>query len=107
MPAGSATVAVPPLTGVPDELDELDGLLLPPQPAATMAIAATAASPAKRHFLPRLNIWAPSVMARTRSRSRPPGPLGRSGSSPRTSRAGRPDGCRPERHVVVFCMASG
>src|SRR5487761_1389077 len=51
MPAGSATLAVPPLTGVPLDFGDEP---LEPHPAATSAIAITAAAPPRRNlYLPR------------------------------------------------------
>src|SRR5262249_27927641 len=62
-PAGSAILAVPPATAVPD--DELDELLpppplLPPQPAASRAAAAMAATPPSRVLRLLGNIFTPS-----------------------------------------------
>ena len=64
-PAGSATVAVPPVTAWPDEPDEL---VLPPelQPAAINPTATTPATAARRSLRLHGFMWAPFVMPRTR-----------------------------------------
>jgi hypothetical protein len=58
---GSATVAVPPFTGVPDELP--DGLLDDEQAAAVRATAAVTATAARRSLRLQNFICAPSVRA--------------------------------------------
>src|SRR5271170_4231318 len=73
VPGGSANVAVPPLTAVPDELGLLLLGLLELQPAATTATAAAPATAARRSLRLHRFMCTPSL-SRMRARDAMPVP---------------------------------